>query len=457
MKFDDLTDQKNAVSVDAARDEGYPDSPARRRWFRGLAATGVVSAPGSAVFAKSRVLIRPPAVFDVSDASAIVNLHANEASALSVAWSVDRAAFAGNADRLTRSAPQDVDPTRSSALNVSLSRLPAAATIYYAAYRASERISEIQQFNTPPSANARGDFSIAFSGDMEERYQPFRIFDVVAERRADAFLHLGDTIYADIPRRDFSPSLNHYRRKHAANRDDRSLQRLMASTAFIATWDDHEIENDAHGGHAGMALAEQVFREYWPARAEPSLGLYRKLALGSDLELFVLDTRRFRSVQSMEDGPNKTMLGPSQKLRFLKDFSASKAKYRLIATSVPFHGASKDAWGNYATERDELLDAFRAARREHDATTVLLSADYHFAREWPRNEKHGIYEFMAGPLATFLTFEKDNGAKQRNTRGSHFVFGERFNFGLLQYFAQTRELKLSYFDDTGKQLHSRTI
>lgn len=231
----------------------------------------------------------------------------------------------------------------------------------------------------------------------------------------------------------------------------------MSNTAFVATWDDHEIENDAHGGLPGIALAEQAFREYWPARAEPGLGLYRKLVLGNDLVLFVLDTRRFRTVQSMEDGPSKTMLGTEQKLRFLEDYRATKARFRLIATSVPFHGSSKDAWGNYATERDELLAAFRTARRESDATTVLLSADYHFAREWPRNEKQGVFEFMAGPLATFLTFEKDNGARERHSRGSHFVFGDRFNFGLVRYVAQTRELKVSYFDDAGKLLHSRAI
>jgi phosphodiesterase/alkaline phosphatase D-like protein len=457
MNFDQKSDRAGVAFDNESRDRDYPDSLARRRWFRGVAASGIVAAPAGSILARNRVLIRPPAVFDVSEGTAIVNLHVNEAATLFVAWSTDRAAFAGNGEKLTRSAPQDVEPARSSALNIVVSRLPSATTVYYAVYRAAERVSEIQQFTTPPSANARGDFTIAFSGDMEERYQPFRIFDTVAEQRPDAFLHLGDTIYADIPRRDFSPSLKHYRRKHAVNRDDRILQRLMAHTAFVATWDDHEIENDAHGGLPAMAVAEQAFREYWPARGDPSLGLYRRLAFGSDLVLFVLDTRRFRSVQAMEDGPEKTMLGTEQKLRFLQDYRASKARFRLVATSVPFHGSSKDAWGNYATERDELLAAFRAAHREHDAATILLSADYHFAREWPRNEKQGVYEFMAGPLGTFLTFEKDNGARERHTRGSHFVFGDRFNFGVVRYVAQTRELKVSYLDDSGKLLHSRVI
>lgn len=190
----DAATQRENTAFCVARDEGYPDSPARRRWFRGVAASGVVSAPAGALLARNRVLTRPPAVFDVSESRAIVNLHVNEAVALSVAWSVDRAAFAGDSEKLVRTPPQAADPVRSPALNVNLTRLPSASTVFYAVYRASERVSEIQQFNTPPAEAARGDFAIAFSGDMEERYQPFRIFDVVGEQRPDMFLHLGDTI-----------------------------------------------------------------------------------------------------------------------------------------------------------------------------------------------------------------------------------------------------------------------
>jgi phosphodiesterase/alkaline phosphatase D-like protein len=126
---------------------------------------------------------------------------------------------------------------------------------------------------------------------------------------------------------------------------------------------------------------------------------------------------------------------------------------------VPLHGSSQDAWGNYATERDELLAMFRSANARDGAKTIVLSADYHFAREWPRNEKRGTYEFMAGPLATFLTFEKDNAAKSRHTRGDHFVFGDRPNFGVLRYRmnANGGAVSVAYYDDRGARLHERTI
>jgi phosphodiesterase/alkaline phosphatase D-like protein len=173
----------------------------------------------------------------------------------------------------------------------------------------------------------------------------------------------------------------------------------------------------------------------------------------------VLDTRRFRSPQTDVDGAGKTMLGREQKTQFARDYAASKAKFRVIASSVPFHGSSDDAWGNYATERDELLTMFRDANARHGEKTVILSADYHFAREWPRSEKRGIYEFMAGPLATFLTFEKNNAARARHTRGEHFVFGESPNFGVLRYKsgADGGRVEINYYDDRGKQLHKRII
>jgi alkaline phosphatase D len=270
-------------------------------------------------------------------------------------------------------------------------------------------------------------------------------------------VHLGDTIYADIPKRDFSPTLKHYRSKHFASRNDAPLQAFAARAVTYATWDDHEIENDANGEHPAQAQAEQAFREYWPCRTVTAKGLYRQISFGRDVDLFMLDTRAFRSKQIDADDAKKTMLGAAQKRWFIDAFEKSRARFRLIATSVPFHGASQDAWGNYGSERDEMLALFRNANRSHDARTILLSADYHFAREWPRNEKSGVYEFTAGPIATFLTFSRNNSAREKNSRGTHFVYGDSENFGMLRYDAKSRKMTVSYVNAAGKQLHSRVI
>jgi phosphodiesterase/alkaline phosphatase D-like protein len=59
----------------------------------------------------------------------------------------------------------------------------------------------------------------------------------------------------------------------------------------------------------------------------------------------MLDTRRFRSPQTAQDGPDKTMLGETQKSWLEDKLSTSKAKFKFIVTSVPFQGGGVDTWG----------------------------------------------------------------------------------------------------------------
>ena len=271
--------------------------------------------------------------------------------------------------------------------------------------------------------------------------------------KPDFFVHLGDTVYADSPKRDFSPTTRHYRMKHARIRADRPLQAFMSQHANFAIWDDHEIENDAHGGLPQLPVAEAVFREYWPCASVETTGLYRASSLSPAVDLIIVDTRRFRSVQAMVDGPEKTMLGTQQKKWFLDTLKRSKATFKIVATSVPFHGGSQDAWGNYKTERDEIVDFLK---REKISNVVMISADYHFARDWS-NKRTGIYEFMAGPLATFRTFDRQPEARARHSKGPHFVFGDDFNFGLLAYNATSNSLRVSYQDSNGKTLFEKEI
>jgi alkaline phosphatase D len=453
--------KRNRESAVAEGEAAYPESGARRRWLTSLAASGAtaLAKPSEAIFSRA-LLAFPPATFDVSDDRALVGVFGNRAARVHVRWNALNSDRADNAAFARKSDSVELTATANFSAAIELTGLPDAAQIRYAVFAGDERVSDVQRFRTTPHARSRRDLAIAFSGDLEERYKPFRVFDAIAAQNIDAFLHLGDTVYADIPKRDFSPTLAHYRRKHAAIRADRSLQAFMANHASIAIWDDHEIENGANGEHPAIAQAEQAFREFWPtrrAREGQNAGLYRKLSFGEDIDLFVLDTRQFRAPQSDVNDAKKTMLGREQLHWFRAAYRASKARYRLIATSVPFHGSSKDAWGNYEHERDELLAMFRDAYDRSNAKTILLSADYHFAREWRKNERRGVYEFTAGPLAAFLTFERDNGAKSRHTRGDHFVFGERANFAVLRYDSGMRLLRISYYDDAGTRLHAREL
>jgi phosphodiesterase/alkaline phosphatase D-like protein len=283
------------VRNDVAPLDDYPTRDARRRWLQSLAGAAFASraVPAQALLGRAKLAF-PPASFDVGESAALIGVIGNRALSLHVRWSDSSNFDARNAKRTAVAPLREMNDF---AHAFALDGLPPSTTIAYALFDGDEAVSDVQRFRTPPNANARGDFVLGFSGDMEERYKPFRIFDRVAEQNVDAFLHLGDTVYADIPRREFTPTVSHYRRKHSAIRSDATLQSFMSRHPMIATWDDHEIENDSHGGHPAMREAAQVFGEYWPSRSAAETGLYRKLAFGRDLVLFVLDTRRFRSAR----------------------------------------------------------------------------------------------------------------------------------------------------------------
>ena len=426
-------------------DDGYPVIPSRRRALQAAASIGALPLTALIPAAHAATLAFAPACFDVHADRALIWLCANELAKLHVRWGIAP-------DALThKSAERGLDAASDFTGHVVITGLPQGATVHYRVFAGDAVASELCRFNTPRKAGQS--FSVAFSGDMQETYKPFRMFDVMEAAKPDFFVHLGDTVYADSPKRDFTPTTRHYRAKHARIRADRPLQAFMSQRASFVIWDDHEIENDAHGGLPQLPIAEAVFREYWPCASVEATGLYRSMALSPAVDLIIVDTRRFRSVQGMADGPEKTMLGTQQKKWFLDTLKRSKATFKIVATSVPFHGGSQDAWGNYKTERDEVV-AF--LKRENIRNVVMISADYHFARDWS-NQRTGVHEFMAGPLATFRAFERTPEIRERHSKGPHFVFGDDFNFGLFAYDASSNSLRISYQDSGGKVLFEKSI
>jgi phosphodiesterase/alkaline phosphatase D-like protein len=237
-------------------------------------------------------------------------------------------------------------------------------------------------------------FAFAWSADMEAGQQPFALLDRIAERDPHLFLLLGDTIYADIPRNRFAPSLAFYRAKHRENRDDGALQRLLARTPVVAIWDDHEVENDFNRTHEHLAEGRRAFREYWPGGSAGGTVLHRRLAWGAAADFFVLDCRQYRSPQTQPDGPDKSMLGPRQR-RWLEDeLTGSGATFKFVVSSVRFlAGVGPDSWGGYVTERDALLRLFART-----PGVVVLSGDIHAALHARRGSVH---EFTVGPIAAW--------------------------------------------------------
>lgn len=433
------------------RDDAYPQSRARRRLLTGAVSGGAAGlfGAGSTAHAQARLAFRP-AAFDANADSVLIWMCGSDPAKLRVEYSA-------NADFSQPMVGAVVELNRENDYNanVLVDRLQSGARYAYRIVDAGTGnvISEPGRFNTAPSDATACCF--VFSGDMEDTYRPFRLFDVMAAQKPDFFLHLGDTVYADHPRREFSPSIRHYRRKHAAIRRDAHLQAFLAAHSTYAIWDDHEIEDNCHGSHPAMREALQVFKEYWPCRPENPEALYRSFRWSSLCEFFILDTRRFRSPHTQADGPEKSMLGVNQKTWFKERLKASLVPFKFVATSVPFHGGGTDTWGNYRAERNEIRDFIRG---EKITGVVFLTADYHLARDWS-DAKTGLREYMAGPIASFTHYSHTPASRDRYEKAGKFHYGDGYNFGLVRVSSGSGSPKaeLSFIDASGKTLFNTVI
>ncbi|MCP9446976.1 MAG: alkaline phosphatase D family protein [Nitrospira sp.] len=254
----------------------------------------------------------------------------------------------------------------------------------------------------------------------------YPMFDVMRQKAPDFFLFLGDTIYADDacpsppnePGADFkAATLAEYRVRHRYQRGAAALRRFLEAVPVYVTWDDHEVRNNFAGPFdERMPVGRQALREYWPIASPPDdpHRLYRSVRYGADLELFLLDTRQYRSRNAEPDGPTKTMLGSAQLKWLLEGISQSTATWKVIATSVPLSvpkGGGEtvpgnDGWASgpdgtgFERERQVIVDTILGKRLQN---VVFLAGDIHWAQanayDPDRDGVVDFHEFVAGPLS----------------------------------------------------------
>ena len=342
------------------------------------------------------------------------------------------------------------------------------------------------EFMTAPLSDESVPATFLWSADLggqhrcRDEQSGYPIFDTMRVQKPDFTILLGDLIYGD----DTCPSppnasgsaftastLNQYRAKHRYQHGSLALQRFLASVPIWATWDDHDVRNNFSGRYEPqMPIGRQALLEYWPIRTPPDdpTRLYRQLRYGADLEIFILDTRQYRSRNADLDGPNKTMLGPTQLAWLLDGLARSTAKWKLIATSVPLSspkGGSLAMPGNDSWARGEDGTGFQTELRVIVDTILLrqirnvvwLAGDVHYvqANAYDPNGDGVIdfHEFIGGPLsgASMSPLLPDPAFKPTTL----FSEGGFMNFGKVTVRGAT--LDMTIIDDSGKVRFSHQL
>ena len=343
------------------------------------------------------------------------------------------------------------------------------------------------EFVTAPAPTELARVRFLWSGDLggggfcRPAEGGFTIFPAMLRYPADFFLFVGDTVYADVPcgkpgvagGAEFKAlTLPQYRARTRHNREDLGLQALLRRMSVYAIWDDHEVRNDFSGSvEPLMPIGRQAFLDYWPIvppDEEPGR-LYRRVRWGKLLEVFILDTRQYRSENAAPDGPGKTMLGAAQRRWLIDGVTSSTATWKVVVSSstlaVPTgRPERRDGWSGanflgfpqegagFVTERDALLRTFR---RRGVRNLIFVSADVHHA-ELIRHHPHtewSFHEFIAGPLSATVGRPRplDLGLNPRTL----FAAGGVFNFG--EVTVEPGILSVRLIDEAGSVMFTHTI
>ena len=329
----------------------------------------------------------------------------------------------------------------------------APATTYFYRFNFEGGSSPIGETRTAPAAGSLASslrLGVVSCSNFEGGF--FSAYGHLARRRdLDFVLHLGDYIYEygqgrygpgpAIGRLQDPPNemvtLEDYRRRHACYKRDIDLQALHARYAFITTWDDHEVTNDAfrdgaenHQAGEGDYIerrnrAYQAYFEWMPIRLPDPVAaptrIYRRFEFGDLADLSMLDLRQYRDVQASNgaepsdsqtppareiDDPDRTLTGAEQLAWIKSNLSTSTTRWKLIGNSVmiapidfsaPGVPASVltainqmmgvpynvDQWDGYRDDRRELLNHIAGNTADGEPApnqinnVVFLTGDIH--------------------------------------------------------------------------------
>jgi len=348
-----------------------------------------------------------------------------------------------------------------------LTDLPAGQRIFYRVQY--QDLSDLKNLSEPvtgsfttPAATPR-DLTIAWSADtvgqgwgINRDWGGLKMYETMRRVQPDAFINVGDTIYADGPllpevkldegtiwknvvteaKSKVAQTLDDFRGCYQYNLIDDHMRRFIAEVPQIVMWDDHEVrdnwywerrnDSDARFTEKSVAVlaarARQAFFEYnpLPQLADDPERIYRAIPMGPLVDVFALDMRTFKGANSDNRqatlGPESAVFGAAQLAWLKSSLKNSRATWKIVAADLPLALVVGDGQNRYeaVANRDpgaplgrelEVADLLRFIKQQRIRNVVWITADVHYcaAHEYhPTRAKfvefEPFWEFVAGPL-----------------------------------------------------------
>ncbi|MGW3468755.1 alkaline phosphatase D family protein [Saccharopolyspora sp. NPDC000995] len=342
------------------------------------------------------------------------------------------------------------------------------------------------------------------------------IYNAMAARNPDFFLHSGDTVYSDGPLKEsvtlpdgrvwrnvvtpekskVAETLAEYRGQFAYNLLDENVRRFASQVPQLVQWDDHEVTNNWYPGEI-LDLAQytekrvdvlaerafQAFHEWQPVWRQDTVDgrVYRKVSHGPLLDVFVLDMRSYRDPNSVGTTPQR-ILGDRQARWLVDELSRSRATWKVIASDMPIgivvpDGDKIEAVANGLPgapngREAELAWVLQEISRRSVRNTVWLTADVHYTAAIHYSPERAAFagfdpfwEFVSGPLHAGAfgpnkldpTFGPDQVFVNAPTRQGASPWEGFQHFGEVNIDGRTEQLTVDLRDHSGRSLWAKTL
>ncbi|MCB9260579.1 MAG: alkaline phosphatase D family protein [Ignavibacteriales bacterium] len=295
-------------------------------------------------------------------------------------------------------------------------------------------------FTTFSSGKSKKNIRIAFGGGAGYTPKYEKIWNTINEREPNSLLLLGDNVYIDLP--TFPNAFHDY--TYYRRQSSKYFRELVDNVPTFSIWDDHDAAiNDVWLGpyidkpNWKLPMLKHFERNWnnpsYGTKDAP--GCFYKFSI-SDVDFFMMDCRFYRTNPFKE---GQTMIGPIQKEWLKSSILESKAKFKVIASSVPWSEGAKpgshDTWDGYVNEREEI---FQFIEENKIDGIILLSADRHRSDAWKIERENGydFYEFTSSKLTNMHTHKLMPKAL--------FGYNEKCSFGELDFNFKNDNPKVTY-------------
>ena len=234
-----------------------------------------------------------------------------------------------------------------------------------------------------------------------------RILETMGNMPTDFMLWTGDNVY--LREADYS-SASGMAYRYSFNFRLPEMQKLRASRANYAIWDDHDYgPNDSDGRFELKEASLDLFKSYWGNKTfgEPdNAGTYHKFKQ-SDCDFYCMDDRFYRSANTLPDSvngkpnPSKVFYGRKQ-LDWLKNhLVSSNATFKFIVTGGQMLNplADKECFYFYPVEYQELTNFII---ENNISGVIFLTGDRHFSElvKWQPTGFYPLYDFTCSAVTS---------------------------------------------------------